>query len=67
VITVSPSCARNPKSSLGVRSRFPRHGEFVAYYRVSTERQRVSGPELEAQREAGVIRPLIAKYAMNRA
>jgi hypothetical protein len=40
-------------------------GEFVAYYRVSTERQRVSGPGLEAQREAGAIRPLIAKTAMN--
>jgi hypothetical protein len=35
--------------------------EFVAYYRVSTERKRVSGPGLEAQREAGAIRPLIAK------
>jgi len=35
-------------------------GEFVAYYRVSTERRRVSGPEFEAQREAGAIRPLIA-------
>jgi hypothetical protein len=42
-------------------------GEFVAYYRVSTERRRVSGPEFEAQREAGAIRPLIAKTAMNRA
>jgi len=36
-------------------------GEFVAYYRVSTERQRVSGPGLEAQRETGTIHPLIAK------
>ena len=33
-------------------------GEFVAYYRVSTERQRVSGPGLEAQREAGAIRQI---------
>jgi hypothetical protein len=35
-------------------------GEFVAYYRVSNERQCVSGPGLVAQREAGAIRPLIA-------
>jgi hypothetical protein len=35
-------------------------GEFVVNYRVSTERQRVSGLGLEAQREAGAIRPLIA-------
>jgi hypothetical protein len=40
-------------------------GECVAYYRVSTERRLVSGPGLEAQREAGAIRPLIAKTAMN--
>lgn len=39
--------------------------EFVAYCRVSIERQSVSGPGLEAQREAGAMRPLIAKIAMN--
>jgi hypothetical protein len=39
--------------------------KFGAYYGVSTERRLVSGPGLEAQREAGSIRPLIAKIAMN--
>jgi hypothetical protein len=39
-------------------------GEFVAYYRVSTERRLVIGPGLESQREAGAIRPFIAA-AMN--